>query len=320
MAGAIAGTAILHQNTPTEHLSVLAVTVNNSCNLACPHCYLQYDGPVQTMDDWIVSRILRSSARRLAIVGKEPLVSDRVADVTQRLIAGCANRGVATGLITNGVGLRRLSADALRALDYVDVSFDGGPETYGRYRGVEYRKLLQSIERTLVDGLRQVNALHVLSDLTTEHVDDMAAVAEHAPFSHILFSPYLATNNDGQNVARVVDARVLVEKLAGSVRFLRTSASLLLVDGLHLDAWRMCAAEFEGLAQKYDLSEKVLIVDADPLELGYMRVSYDGWALAPLDSLHPRSYRETGIRLCEAEETKLEDVYSSLIARAQVKV
>jgi MoaA/NifB/PqqE/SkfB family radical SAM enzyme len=54
MAGAIAGTAILNCKLQSA-LDTVALTINNSCNLHCPHCYLQYDGPNESITSGVIS-------------------------------------------------------------------------------------------------------------------------------------------------------------------------------------------------------------------------------------------------------------------------
>src|ERR1035438_763554 len=86
MAGAIAGSAIFCCS-PTERLDTVTLTVNNACNLACPHCYLQYHSPVKKFRESLFDVLERSAFRHPAVVGKEPLFDGGSVAICERLAA-----------------------------------------------------------------------------------------------------------------------------------------------------------------------------------------------------------------------------------------
>jgi hypothetical protein len=297
MAGAIAGTTILRLSSGAERLRVVAATVNNRCNLRCAHCYLQYDGAAGTMSGELADLLVRSAYDHLAIVGKEPLVDRDAARLSASLIMGAADAGKSTSVITNGFGLPLLHDDAIRRLAYSDVSFDGGPETYGRYRRGSYGKLARAVSDAVDRGLREVNALHVLNSATLPAVDDMMRVTEIVQFTHIMFSPYIVTRNAGGNTVRRSPLRQVIAALAESSRFRASSNAFLLLDSIHLEADGSSGEELIEFARDLDIADHIRVIQRDPLEFGIMRVTYDGWALTPHDSIHPSDYVRVGLRV-----------------------
>ena len=121
MTGAMAGSTATRFAVPRDQLDVLTLTINNSCSLDCPHCYLRYDGPARLIDRGLVEEVFRARFRHLAVVGKEPLLDPSSAAVCEDLIYGCDRSGKSSSIITNGFGLRLLSPTALAALSWVDV-------------------------------------------------------------------------------------------------------------------------------------------------------------------------------------------------------
>jgi len=297
MAGAIAGTTILRLSHGAERLRVLALTVNNACNLSCPHCYLQYDGPEGLLPEDLANVVATDSFDHLAIVGKEPLLDRRSAELCAELARDAATTGKTTSLISNGIGLRFLSDQTLRSLSYIDVSFDGGPATYASYRRGSYEKLASSVKAALDRGLREINALHVINAKTIDHVDDMMGVTDIAPFAHIMFSPYLVTRNAGRNEASPVGLLRMLERFAATRRFRGHPEAILLIDGLHLAQGAVSAEEVMSCAYHLGIASQLVMITGDPLDYGIMRLTYDGWALEPHDSIHPSEYHSRGARI-----------------------
>ena len=79
MAGAIAGTALVnYAPNISKKLSTVTLTVNNLCNLQCPHCYLQYDGgETKYISPSILEHLYNAEFKHLVIVGKEPFVNTK---------------------------------------------------------------------------------------------------------------------------------------------------------------------------------------------------------------------------------------------------
>lgn len=293
MTGAMAGSTALQFRTPRETLDVLTLTINNSCNLDCPHCYLRYDGPSQLIDRSVVELVAKAQFRHLAVVGKEPLLDAASAAVCEDLVGQCRAVNKSCSLITNGFGLRLLSAETLAALAWVDVSLDGGPTTYGSYRRGSYPKLVRLVRHAIEAGLTTVNGLFTLSSTTLPYLEDMMAVEAELPWNKLVFSPFSAVRSHGIQRVGVTPLRKMLGELAKCESFQASSRAVLL---LGADAGASEGLEFqqvEELLRGLGLDRKTTHVSCDPLILGYLRVTYDGFVMTPYQSLHPAAYRES---------------------------
>jgi len=295
MAGAIAGSVILELRRQTPDLELITLTVNNTCNLQCPHCYLQYDAHDEYVCDAVVDRIMESSAARLAIVGKEPFVSRAVAQRTWRLMNLAVRAGKRVSVVTNGFGLQYLPAGLSDDIDFVDVSFDGGPETYSQYRKASFSTLAERIGRHVAAGFRRFRALAVLSTATLHAIDDIMRLEEIDGVEFVMMSPYLPTSNNGVNNVRAISLDYVLKTLAACERFRDSKRSLLLIAAHELRLLGEDVRRTREHIEALGLTKQVAFVENDPLQLGIIRVNYDGLAMTPLQSLHPALYRRDGI-------------------------
>lgn len=294
MTGAIAGSTALLLADPTNDLRVVTLTVNNVCNLRCPHCYLQYAGNSDFINDDIVELVLSTEFEHLAIVGKEPLVNRTSAEQCLSIIRRAAEAGKTVSLITNGHGLHHLSVDALPHLAWIDVSLDGGPGTYSDYRHASYSRILRNLLQLQSRGFAHLNALNTLSSANIDAVDDMVSAEDDFPFSRIVFSPYFEPFNDGSVDVEVLSLPQLLRALSQSTRFMKSHRTVLLL-GLHAyKRYGFTSMQIQDALEEHSLREKTAFITRDPLHLGYIRVTYDGLVLTPYESLHPASYRQIG--------------------------
>ncbi|THD83207.1 MAG: radical SAM protein [Phenylobacterium sp.] len=291
MTGAMAGSTVMTHHRRSDRLKVITLTVNNSCNLSCPHCYLQYDGPPTRLDRHMLQAVVDSHAEHVAIVGKEPLVDSASTDLTEEVISRCAAAGKSTSIITNGLGLHRLSSLSLATLTWIDVSLDGGRVTYSDYRRGKFEKIIRNVNNATLAGARAINAMHTISTRNLAHVDDMVSVSELAEWDRIIFSPYVEVRNHGVNPTSPVDLMTLLEALARSRPFRSTHQTTLLLgkDSFSEQGWT--DAIVAKLIAAANLTSKVTQVTHDPLKLGYIRATYDGYVMTPAQSLHPKDYR-----------------------------
>jgi len=297
MAGAIAGTSILQtiqnkqvSNTTVqerkEQLDTITVTINNLCNLACGHCYLQLEKNEHFIDEKTIQAIINSSAKRIVIAGKE--IGVRI-EKSSKIIQQLVESGKQVSAITNGLNLQWFNQDLLRKLEYIDVSFDGGPKTYARST---YSKLMKNIE-----GIKQLNALHTIYSENLKNINDMLQV----PGNIIMFSPYLETKHFGKNNTNRVELTKLIEAFAES-KIREYNNATLLLDSYHLSQDN---ASFEKLQQQVvdaELEDRVVFVEKDSIELGIIRVTYDGKVMSPKDSLHPRLYDKNSMPVGNLDE------------------
>jgi MoaA/NifB/PqqE/SkfB family radical SAM enzyme len=316
MAGAIAGSAILElsESGRASELDTVTLTVNNLCNLVCPHCYLQYTGPGGVVQGGVLDAITRSQYRHLAIVGKEPLVNEESINTCTLIAKSNREHKRTTSLITNGVGLHRVPSALFSDLAWIDVSLDGGPRTYSTYRRGSLDHILAGVERARNLGLRSVRALHVLSVETLSALDDMLAADESGVFDMVVLSPYIKTRNAGRNSVAPVHPLKIIEALGRSKAFEERQSAVLLLDSTHLAQSGATVLEVESAALEWNIGRRIRIFPLDPIEYGFIRVTYDGLVLPPSDSLHPASYHENSAYIIGAEGTALplQNIYSNL--------
>jgi len=302
MAGAIAGTAVLHLAGRSDRLRVVTLTVNNICNLQCSHCYLQYDATNSFVDERIINILCESEFSHLAIVGKEPLVNQNTADHCRDLILKCVAQGKTVSLITNGHGLRYVTPETLSLLAWIDVSFDGGPQTYTAYRHAPYERLKRNMQWLKDCEYERVNAMFALSDCNLGFVNDMMAIEQEMHFERLVFSPYVVTLNHGVNSVSPVSLEQFCLALANSRAFMLSSKALALLDARAFNDVDM--GMIQNRVRKLGLLEKAVLVENDPLNLGILRVTYDGLVLTPYESLDTINYRDVGRPLLGAQHLK----------------
>lgn len=312
MTGAMAGSTAIHHNQRADRLKVITLTINNKCNLSCPHCYLQYDGPELMVAPTLIDAVIESSAQHIAIVGKEPLVDSRSAELTAQLIERASARGKSVSLVTNGLGLNHLSPTSAAALAWIDVSLDGGPDTYARYRRASLTRVLRNVNACLGSGARSVNALHTLSSENISQVDDMMSVSALAEWNTIIFSPYVEVRNHGRNATSPVPLSDILRALGQSKAFCRNKKAILLLGKDSYLEQGLDDLHVARLAEIHGLSGKVIQIAHDPLRLGYIRLTYDGYVMTPYESLHPADYR--GFATPLSNYASMEVAYDSLTA------
>lgn len=123
----------------------ITFVINNSCNLACRHCYLQVDeltAPELTRDERerFLDSALNQNPDLICLSGKEIFLGNRGIEILSYLSAEKRARGstVRIGAITNGTLIHRHRQAILDAgLDYLDISVDGleADHDYNRGKG-----------------------------------------------------------------------------------------------------------------------------------------------------------------------------------------
>jgi sulfatase maturation enzyme AslB (radical SAM superfamily) len=297
MTGAMAGSTATVFSEHASQLEVLTLTINNQCSLSCPHCYLQYAGLKVLIDRDLVEVVLRARYRHLALVGKEPFFDKKSVMICEELARGCRTGGKTISVITNGFGIGHLCAEVLQILEWVDVSFDGGPMFYKMYRRGSYAKLIAAVKGAQVRGLRQVNALNTVSSSTLPFIDDMMEIASETNWCKIIFSPFTSVRNDGKQTVSSVPIEDVLQALASSDAFLACDNAYFLLGAEAAIEEGLSCDDVRCLVEQYELQSKTVQVACDPLLLGYLRLTYDGLVLTPYQSLHPSDYGEQAKRL-----------------------
>lgn len=257
----------------------------------CPHCYLQTDQKSSTWaDSSIIDKVLRSEFKHLAIVGKEPLVSQDHVNKLILLAKKIKKSGKTISIITNGKNLNLANNELLTNLDFIDISFDGGIKTYEQFRNGNFEKLKTNIQEIHNKGFENINALHSVHNENLNNIDDMMSIIEIIPFKKIMFSPYITTDNFGNNTVAKITLKQLFEKLSSSTLFMKSPQAIVNVDSFHLEQAKMSSNELIKLAKKYDLKEKLILHDKDLLPFGVVRITHNGKVLSPSQSLNPKVY------------------------------
>ena len=298
MGGVTAGTAITRLTKPASTPALVTVTVNNECNLSCPHCYLQYAGFASYLTEKHQDIILSEPFSDLAIVGMEPLLNPAITQRTLAFAERAAERGKRVSLITNGLGLTFLPSAASPVFDFIDISFDGGPKTYGHFRGASYERLRRGLNHARRHGER-LNALHVLCRENLVHITDMMRVKEACEFASIMFSPYMPTENQGRNIANPISLSDMLQALAGNDAFMSETRAFFLIDAFHLEYEGIEADELNEMASLFGVLNKLHVVPHTPTQLGILRVTYDGYVLSPRVAMHTSKYQANGLRIGE---------------------
>lgn len=310
LGGLVAGTAIADFNEVATKLQLVALTVNNSCNLSCPHCYLQYAGIDKLIAPGDVDILIKQDFKHLAIVGMEPFLNPISAARTCWIAEQASSHGKSVSVITNGMGLNHLSREQIGLFDFFDISFDGGPNSYQLFRGASYDRL----ERNLLDAANlgaNLNAIHVLYQENLEHIEDMISIEGQIPLNRVMFSPYMISKNDGTNGVNELGLFEILRALSKEQSFLNDDKSFFIIDQYHLDSL--------GLDKEYVLSEilsldirsKIHFVPHSPLQVGTIRATYDGLLLSPSDALNPAEYKSRGIPI---QSETLDNAYKIFLA------
>ncbi|MGB8247960.1 MAG: radical SAM protein, partial [Chlorobium sp.] len=157
MSGAIAGTAILKNMSETDKLEIVTMTINNECNMHCPHCYMQYDKESYMINDDTLKSVFNSSFNHLAIVGREPLINEESIRVLEKIAKMCSENDKSISMVTNGSRLLDCDLELIKYFDFIDVSFDGGVRRYNDYRKGDFIKIINGVKKINDAGV-SVNA------------------------------------------------------------------------------------------------------------------------------------------------------------------
>lgn len=312
MGGVVSGTAIMLAKEEGE-LHTITLTINNQCNLNCPHCYLQYKGLEKNISPEIIDYVINNHTdyKHIAIVGREPLFDGHSASICCDIIKKAYRKGLSVSLITNGLNIQLLDEAVLTQISFIDISLDGGRHFYSQYRGCSIDKIAENLIWLKNKSFNRINALEVLNSETIYHIDDMMDFATAMEVEKIMFSPYLPTDNQGENIVGFVSLNQCFRALKKSKPFMDSQSAFMMVDLYHCWHEGMSLDEARRIANDEDMSHKVFFVPAEPTALGIMRVTYDGLVLSSYNALHTQKYKSCGT--CVNDYATLNEHYRSLL-------
>ncbi len=311
-----------------RELDILQVTINNRCNLACPHCYLNMSGSGY-LEDKTVEAIFspENLPEKVAIVGMEPLYDAPSA----RLVRHIARRGHETStfvsMITNGLGFKHLLEAPDREMPrLIDVSLDGGPRYYARFRGngkdlfpkiVAGAQAIRSAHPSI-----PLNILHTLfvENSTPEIVEDMVESGRLvSPEGGIYFSPFISPAIQiGQRTptANVKDLDGMLRVLAGTAAFMDHPATYFFMGPYNADSFGLSMGELSALIESHGLTAKSRLDTGIPHLNGGLRVMFNGYAIRPDYSIHTYLTQKYGVSV---EDRTLPEIYESFKALPSVR-
>jgi sulfatase maturation enzyme AslB (radical SAM superfamily) len=312
MAGAIAGTAILKASSLSDKLNTITLTINNDCNLNCPHCYLHCETNKGLISQDTINSVFKSNFKHIAIVGQEPLFNKNSIDLITNIAQRAKTKGVSVSIVTNGLNLKKISKSTIKLIDYIDISFDGGAISYENFRKSNFDHVIEGVNYLKDCGLSEINALHTICNSTKDFISDCVSIKDYGYFSNIMFSPYLITDNFGKNTVKPVHLMDLINLLLTNSLFMSVDEAFLLIDNYHLEQDGILPEEIEYLIAKKKIERKIKLFKHDPIFHGIIRVTYDDLVLSPRNSLHTKLYAKSN---CHASNSNLDQSYQDMLTK-----
>jgi hypothetical protein len=134
----------LGRRLPTSSPRTLTLVINNRCNLACRHCYLQVDKLADaelSLEEWgLVAKRMASAGKTdaVSVAGKEVFLGEKGISILETLSTAFHSVPSAPrlGLISNGTLAHRwLDRILSLKLDFFDISIDGDEPEHDANRG-----------------------------------------------------------------------------------------------------------------------------------------------------------------------------------------
>jgi sulfatase maturation enzyme AslB (radical SAM superfamily) len=305
--GAFAGSAALKCGQRIDHVSVVTLTINNVCNLKCPHCYLQYAAPDRPLSQDVLDGIWASSASTVSVVGMEPLANRKSAELLSKLILDAKALELEVGFITNGLNAHLLDGAAAKAVDWVDVSIDGTAASYADFRGASFAKLVKGIS-TLHDlGVSEINLLQTVGRSNLPHLAEMAAMARTLGASKTILSPFCRTRSEGAQH----DLAIGADEFLAACRAIAPMSpnAWLVMDQAWLPNHIAAAPYSTEIASLF--GGQAIIFEADPIHYGMVRVTYEGEIMSPRQAMHTVDYGTSQFKM---PDSSIESFRQSMVA------
>lgn len=295
MGGVVIGSTMLEPIKKGDR--IIALTVNDYCQLKCPHCYLETrDSGRRVISDDLIKTMWAMEPTSIVVVGKEPLFNRESRQITADIICHGQTCGVSVSIITNGMNLRAFAteeADALRGLNHIDVSL--GAVTQEHYVLCRPNGVLDDV----MDGIKaaqdcgvDVRLLHVVSRLSLPWIEETAAGSRALTESIIMFSPFAKTERaTGPYAVEEVPLYEMMNALKSAPSFMSNPKAVILFDPYHCEFTGVRMDQIKEMGAK--LREHLVIIEKTPEELGVIRFTYNGLVLNPRLALDTARYPQT---------------------------
>jgi len=289
---------------------LIALDINNVCQLRCNHCYLPPDLKHEVTPKWVLDIVVESRPEEIVVVGMEPLFNRQAREAVQWL----SHKHPKVSIITNAMNIGGAS-DFLGQLENVDISMDAGPAHWNDPHHGRGTMGAPNFE-TWAEGIRkvrhEVKALTVLNTLTVwnvtpEKIDDMMVGARSIGANSVMFSPFVRVSE--QLEASNTNLRTILQALACSDLFMMHRDSVLLVDRYHIDGEGHTYSETEELIRQMGMERKVELLPKYPHKMGIVRLGVTGIAQNTHSALWaPRTGAIRGIQLREGDRITNETI------------
>ena len=302
-------------------LKRVALTINNVCNLNCPHCYLQYESeaPGVMMSSRVRERIYSlNGIEMVIIVGMEPFYNKESVKILEEIAETFSSRDVQVNVITNGLNLNLVTDRLINSLSVIDISLDGGRMSYQGYRKGNLDKIVRNVQSLKTRGYTgQLNCLNVINAETIGYIEDVIEVDKEFCFDKIFFSPYIRTLNDGSNTVEISPMKAILKKLRQCTSFLKNQKCVMFFGVNHVisdvskEEELVERNEFLSSYIRENFDEDKVVYALESLAQGLLRITYDGIVLDPYHALHPSLYKDFGASIFD---TVPEEFYKRCIA------
>jgi len=130
-----------YQGEP-EHPNIMHIAVTDKCNMSCPFCLYRNDNKrSRTLDaDKAISLINEIESPVVLLSGGEPLIHGKILDTTRKIVQYCRETGKITGVLTNGVTLKKVLLKEYPEFKqgskfFFQISIDGLRDVHDELRG-----------------------------------------------------------------------------------------------------------------------------------------------------------------------------------------
>jgi radical SAM protein with 4Fe4S-binding SPASM domain len=159
--------------------------VSSRCNFRCMYCYADCGAPVKEESQRyltaqenrrVIDRIAEHGFHEIVFTGGEPLLNKDLFDTAEY----AKEKGLVTGLLTNGSLVQNHAVEKFTTFDYVKISLDSMKEPENDYlRGKgSYRLIVGAIER-LRSGNINVHVGTVLTRANRDSIQDLITQLYH---------------------------------------------------------------------------------------------------------------------------------------------